>query len=289
MNVTSGKLRELGKFASRYAAPRRVAVWLPEGYSCREKYAVLYMQDGQMLYDAEATWNKQSWGVPETAGRLMAAGRVRKFIVVGIWNTDKRYCEYFPQKPYAGLSREQKTFVGKSLKRAGACAGFFKPDSDNYLRFLVRELKPFIDKKFSVIAGAPGTFIAGSSMGALISLYAICEYPAIFGGAACLSTHWPGVPHGAANPVPGVFFEYLKRRLPPPETHKLYFDHGTRTLDAPYKIFQAQADKLVRAGGFTRVNWLTREFAGADHSEKAWSKRLHIPLSFLLGKGAGSR
>ena len=69
-------------------------------------------------------------------------------------------------------------------------------------------------------------------MGALISLYALCEYPDVFAGAACLSTHWPGLFSMDNNPVPGAFFSYLKKSLPSPGKHRIYFDHGTETLDA---------------------------------------------------------
>ena len=75
-------------------------VWLPEGYSTNKKYAVLYMHDGQMLYDANTSWNKQSWDVDDVATKLMHEGKVKDFIVVGIWNGGKtRHSDYFPQKP----------------------------------------------------------------------------------------------------------------------------------------------------------------------------------------------
>ena len=78
-------------------------------------------------------------------------------------------------------------------RQPGAPVFSGKIQSDNYLKFLVKELKPFIDSSFSTLKDQQNTFIAGSSMGGLISMYAICEYPLVFGGAACLSTHWPGI------------------------------------------------------------------------------------------------
>jgi enterochelin esterase-like enzyme len=146
----------------------------------------------------------------------------------------------------------------------------------------VKGLKPYIDKKYSTFADRANTFIAGSSMGGLISMYAICEYPEVFGGAACLSTHWPGIFQMDNNPVPGVFFSYMKTHLPDPKTHKLYFDYGTDTLDALYPPLQNQADEIIRARGYHDKNWMTKEFPGEDHSETAWHKRLHIPFEFLL-------
>jgi len=285
VKVTSGKVQRFENFKSQFVDARNVDVWLPEGYSDKQKYAVLYMHDGQALYDAETTWNKQSWEVDEVAGKLLAENKTRKFIVVGIWNNDKkRHLEYFPQKPYESLKPEQKEFVTKKLQEKGRITETFDPISDLYLKFLVTELKPIIDKTFSTKSNKNNTFIAGSSMGGLISMYAICEYPEIFGGAACLSTHWPGIFSVENNPVPDAFVNYLKENLPNPKTHKIYFDYGDQTLDAMYKPLQQKVDLVMKEKGFTAKNWTTKYFPGKDHSEKSWSERLDIPLSFLLKK-----
>jgi enterochelin esterase-like enzyme len=285
VNVSSGKVQRIENFKSQFIDPRNVDVWLPEGYSDKQKYAVLYMHDGQALYDVETTWNKQAWEVDEIAGKLIAENKTGKFIVVGIWNNDrKRHSEYFPQKPYEGLTTEQKEFVTKKLKEKGRISETFNPISDLYLKFLVTELKPFIDKTFSTKSNAKNTFSAGSSMGGLISIYAICEYPKVFGGAACLSTHWPGIFSMENNPVPDAFINYLKRNLPNPKTHKIYFDYGDQTLDALYKPLQQKVDLVMKEKGFTSKNWMTKYFPGKDHSEKSWKERLDIPLEFLLKK-----
>ena len=145
-------------------------------------------------------------------------------------------------------------------------------------------MKPIIDKKYSVYTDVKHTFISGSSMGGLISVYAICEYPNIFGGAACLSTHWPGIFSLQNNPIPNAFLTYLKNHLPNPKNHKIYFDYGTETLDAMYEPLQIKVDEIMNTKGFTTKNWMTKKYEGADHSEKSWNKRLNIPLEFLLKK-----
>ena len=96
----------------------------------------------------------------------------------------------------------------------------FTPSSDNYLKFIVEELKPFIDSTYSTLIDKENTFIAGSSMGGLISMYAVCEYPNVFGGAACLSTHWPGTFEVENNPIPEIFYNYLTNNLPKPNQNK---------------------------------------------------------------------
>jgi len=285
VKVTSGKLQRFTNFKSQYVDSRNVDVWLPDSYSDKEKYAVLFMHDGQMLFDAETTWNKQAWEMDETAGKLNAEGETKKFIVVGIWNNgQKRHFEYFPQKAFRKLSAEEKEFVSNSLKLKGRINETFNPISDNYLKFIVTELKPFIDIHFSTLKDKDNTFIAGSSMGGLISMYAICEYPDVFGAAACLSTHWTGIFQIDNNPVPQAFYDYLKSNLPNPKNHKIYFDFGDQTLDSLYPTLQKQVDIIMTEKGFTNKNWITKFFPGKDHSEKSWAERLNIPLKFVLKK-----
>lgn len=279
----SGTIRRLENFPSQFVDARNVDIWLPDGYDARKKYAVLYMHDGQMLYDSTSNWNHQEWGVDETMGRLIAEHKIRNCIVVGVWNNSKkRHSEYFPQKPFESLSAAQQDSLMQEARNAGQGLFAEKIQSDNYLKFLVTELKPYIDTHFSTFKNRKNTFIAGSSMGGLISMYAICEYPEVFGGAACLSTHWPGIFRADNNPVPAALMRYLRGHLPSPKKHRIYFDLGTATLDALYPPFQRQADAVMQAKGFGPKNWQTRIFEGEDHSERAWRKRLDIPLLFLL-------
>ena len=285
ITVSTGSVERYADFKSEYVAARNIDVWLPDGYLPDEKYAVLYMQDGQMLYDASTTWNKQAWEVDEVAHNLIVEEKTQKFIVVGIWNSgEKRHAEYFPQKPYESLTATQRDTISAQLQKAGRSKGEFKPFSDLYLKFIVTELKPFIDKEFSTKTDAANTFIAGSSMGGLISMYAICEYPEVFGGAACISTHWPGTIQSENNPIPDTFIKYMKVHLPSPENHKIYFDCGDQTLDSTYKPLQDKVDLVMKANGFNSRNWMTRFFPGKEHSENAWHERLNIPLEFLLKK-----
>jgi len=148
----------------------------------------------------------------------------------------------------------------------------------------VTELKPFIDKNYSTYTDKENTFIVGSSMGALISMYAICEYPNIFGGAACLSTHWPGSFTVDNNPVPNAFLNYMRDNLPNSKHHKIYFDYGDQTLDALYPPLQHNVDIVMKNKGYSKKNWMTRFFPGDNHSELSWNKRLDIPIVFLLSK-----
>jgi len=159
-------------FYSNYMDSVNVDIWLPEGYTESQKYAVLYMQDGQMLFDSTKTFNGQEWGVDEIMLELMRKDEIRPTIVVAIWNKEaKRFCQYVPQKAYENLSDLMLDSISTLLEKIGQAS---KPVfSDAYLKFTVEELKPFIDSAYSTLTDKANTFVAGSSMGGLISMYAL--------------------------------------------------------------------------------------------------------------------
>ncbi len=281
----TGTIERIENFASAFVTTRNIDVWLPESFNYHKKYAVLYMHDGQMLYDSVITWNKQSWNLDDVLDKLLKQQLIRDVIVVGIWNGGaKRHQDYFPQKPFEALTAIEQDTVTAQLQRLGRVKEKFIPVSDNYLKFIVKELKPLIDKKYPTYTNQKNTFIAGSSMGGLISMYAMCEYPQVFGGAACISTHWPGTFTLASNPMPDAFLQYLSSNLPSSKNHKIYFDCGDQTLDSMYPSIQKKVDALMQSKGFNKKHWLTKFFPGENHSEQAWNKRLNIPMEFLLKK-----
>lgn len=268
----TGRLLRHEALASRQVAPRNIDVWLPPGYDndTTRRYPVLYMHDGQNLFDPASSYGGIDWGVDETMTRLIAERHVRAAIVVGIWNTPARFHEYMPQKAATGL------MVTTGVDGFAAIAA---PDlrGDAYLRFLVDELKPFIDRQYRTLPGRDDTVVMGSSMGGLISLYAIAEYPGIYGAAGSVSTHWPA--------GDGAMVGWFTAHLPDPRTHRLYFDHGTATLDATYAPYQSRMDAALHAAGYEPGRaWVTRRFEGAAHHERAWRARVEVPLRFLLGE-----
>ncbi len=264
----TGAVKRFEHFSSKNVDARPIDVWLPPDYDKNQttRYAVLYMHDGQNLFDPKLSFIGVDWGVDETMTRLIEEQKIQPAIVVGIWNSSKRRPEYMPQKAFEMLT--------PAARAALAATHGGEAFSDRYLKFLVSEVKPFIDSTFRTLPERDHTFIMGSSMGGLISLYAICEYPDVFGGAGCVSTHFPA--------GDGVMIEYLKQHLPDPATHKIYFDFGTETLDKEYEMYQQKADAVMRDKGFTDKNWITRKFVGDEHSERAWRRRVHLPLMFLL-------
>lgn len=262
----------------------KTSIWLPPEYSKSKQYPVIYMHDGQMLFDGSSTWNKQEWMVDEAMSDLIQTDSIFSAIVVGIWNSgENRFQDYFPQKVFESISPEEQDSISIALYRSERVKGTFRPASDAYLRFIVNELKPFIDLNFSTRKNRESTFMAGSSMGGLISLYALCEYPEIFGGIACFSTHWTGIHRNDNNPFPKAMIQYLDRKLPAgTQGHHIYLDTGSETLDSLYKNHHAAACSLIEAKGYTQTNFLHRVEMGENHSEIAWSKRFPGAIRFLF-------
>lgn len=269
--VTSAgaRLERYADFESAHVAPRHIDVWLPPGYARgEERYPVIYMHDGQNLFDPEMAFIGVDWAIDRAMTALIDQGLTRGAIIVGIWNTELRRREYMPEQPL-NTPADAAILAGISQFIAGP------PLSDAYLRLLVEEVKPLIDAGYRTLTGRDHTFVMGSSMGGLISLYALCQYPQIFGAAACVSTHWPA---GGIHLV-----EAMAAALPPPGEHRLYFDFGTATVDASYEPYQRHMDRLLESAGYLQGrDCLTRKFPGAEHSERAWRERAAIPLGFLL-------
>ena len=266
-------------FPSKYVIPRNIEIWLPAGYDKMHSLPVLYMFDGQNIFHGRKSWmeNKYNhgWQVDLTLDSLNRLGTIPKIIVVGIFNTGlRRYSEYIPNQPREQVT-EQLKFADDWVKKSINASGGIK--SDSLLMFIVKELKPYIDKNYKTKKDKEHTLLAGSSMGGIISIYAICEYPDIFGKAACLSTHW--------SSLGGVFIEYLENNLPDSYSHKIYFDYGTEGLDKFYEPYQSKVDSIMISSGFEKnLNWLTKKFDGEDHNEDFWRKRFHYAMEFLFIK-----
>ena len=270
-----GNLDIYENFQSQFVASRTVRVWTPSDYDPSVKYDVIYMHDGQNLFDASLTWNKQEWGVDEVLTGLMAKGEIRPCIVVGVDNSPKRYDEYYPSAICPDVPE-------------GVLPEGFQPLGDEYLRFLVEEVKPWVDANYSTWGDPAHTFVMGSSCGGLISSYAFCEYPEVFGGAGCLSTHSslmnPYAMEISQKPASEVYIEYLRKNLPADSEHLLYMDRGDCMIDSAYRESQAAINEMIATWDWSTDHYMYRFFPGQSHSESDWRSRLDIPVKFLLGK-----
>lgn len=279
-----GRFIEWEAIAADGLPNQRVTVWLPPGYDhARRRYPVLYMHDGHNLFDpAKSNFNKV-WAADKVVLRLVAEGRIEPHVIVGVWAPgEDRYRQYLPQ---FAANRATGALAVSIRERTLA-----KPVvSARYLAWLADELKPRIDRAFRTRTGPADTAIAGSSMGGLMSCYAIVERPDVFGRAACVSSHWPialpEIAEADRAQVVSIWQGWLASKLGAPRGRRIWMDHGTATLDAYYAPFQQSIDKSFEAAGWKRGrDWQSREYRGAEHEENAWAARLPEVLAWTLAK-----
>lgn len=276
-----GRLVRYPLFPSAHIRPRQVVVWLPADYDASgQAYPVIYMHDGQNLFNPAEAYGGVTWGIAEA---LSSPRPHPKAIVVGVYNTSLRHREYMPQAIYSALPAKVRTAFD------GLSGG--PPISDSYVSFLADELKPFIDRTYRTRPQPGHTGLMGSSMGGLISFYGLMERPDCFGRAACLSPHWPflapNVP-GVISPTPqdvlAAVSGYVNTRGTDLKGRVLYLDRGDQTLDAYYQPYQDPIIENLKGRRGLKLSY--RDFPSAAHNEASWKARLETPLGVLLsGEG----
>jgi len=264
---------------------RKMAVWAPKNTSSKDSLQVLVLMDGQMLFDGTTTWNQQEWRVDEIMDSLMLQKAIPPTLVVGLWHAEKqRRAEYFPQKVYEQLSREELVRVQELWQATLESTDQVPlPYSDNFTEWIAQKVLPYVYTQYPTAHRTPQhTFIGGSSMGGLLAWYAHLEHPEIFGGSMSMSTHWPGLYTLENNPLPAAFKNYLEKNLPTTPMGSWYFDTGYQTLDAMYPAWQAQVDEVLAAKGYGPRHWQTRYEPKGAHTEQDWARRLPDALVWLL-------
>ena len=240
---------------------RNVIVYLPPGYEKNKtRYSVFYMHDGQNLFDGATSFIPgQEWRVDETAEALIKSKTIEPLIIVGIYN--------------AGMERANEYTAAADPKyKAGGKA-------DLYGRFLVEELKPFIDKTYRTKTDGAHTGLGGSSLGGLVSLYLGLKYPQVFTRIAVVS---PAV-WWADNQI--VHYTDAQSHKPP---LRIWVDIGTKegrdAKEAQKTVDDARLlkSKLIRKGWREGKDLDYVEAEGAEHNEKAWAARAAQILEFLF-------
>lgn len=248
-----GQLAIVDKFASpQLHNGRALRIFLPASYqeNSAKRYPVLYMHDGQNLFDAKTAAYGVQWGIASTINRLVATGVMEEVIVVGIDNTPDRIAEYTPccDAQYGG---------GKL---------------DGYGAFVVDTVKPYIDKTYRTLPDKAHTAILGSSLGALASLAIAQRYPDLFAQAGAMSGSfwWNGK----------TFIEKAAPRVPV----RLYLDAGTR--DDGLEDTVAMRDALLKRGYQLERDLLFYKADGASHNETSWAARVERPLTWFFPWGS---
>ncbi|MCX8104668.1 MAG: alpha/beta hydrolase-fold protein [Ignavibacterium album] len=224
---------------------RDIIVWLPKGYNSPKKkdkrYAVLYMHDGQNILDPKTSYAGKDWRVDETLSKLIRKRKVKDVIVVGIYNTPDRLDEY-------------------SWSDKGKL----------YLKFIIEELKPFIDSNYRTLTDRENTAMIGSSMGGLISFYAGWFHNDVFSKVGCMSSSFY-YQHDQALKI-------VEEYDGPKKNVKFYIDHGEDGLVRGQKMFG-----LLTQKGYVLGQDIDYYYApGAEHNEKEWAARLERPLLFFF-------
>lgn len=288
--VSRGSVIRLLVSSEKLGDKLTVDVWFPDAYSpsAVQGFPVVYAFDGQNLFDSRLSFSTVEWGIDEAVSRLVDGDGLTPPVIVGIHNRgakNLRPNDYFPEKALAYIPEQA---LSQSYIMETCVAGFF---GDEHAAFVAEELKPLIDNLFNTAPDSSHTFAMGSSMGALASLYLFCEYPDIFGGAACMSTHWLGSlkmnPDYTLQPDPvctRALLDYLDAHLPIPASRRLYFDRGTTGWDAYYAEAETSAREIARRHGYSESagTLMTHDAAGAGQNEWYWQQRVDRPLAFLL-------
>lgn len=261
-STRSGDIRVHADFASPQLGNRRtLLVYLPRGYekNMTERYPVLYMHDGNNVFDVVGSANNMEWGADESAERLIEQKAIQKIIIVAIYNTENRFKEYTP-------------FVDKNYGGG---------DGDKYLAFITETVKPYIDKTYRTQADREHTAICGSSLGGLISLYALQKYPDVFGAAGVVS---PALWWSERQMLKILPADY-KRPI------RIWVDIGTgegKTDGTPGRVVRAVDDaralvKLLEEKKLKKgEEFAYEEIENGSHNERAWAARFDRVLTYLF-------
>jgi predicted alpha/beta superfamily hydrolase len=254
--ASPGQLCKHEKYRSRFLpGTRDLIIYLPAMYgrSPHARFSVLYLQDGQNLFDGATSFIPgMDWHVKETADYLIARGAIQPLVIVGIYNTGKRRLgEYTP-------SRDKKLGGGKA---------------DRYGRMLIEEIKPFIESEYRTLSGPAHTGLGGSSLGGLLTIYLGLRFAHIFGKLAVLS--------------PSVWWNQrwilnFVARAPLQERPRIWLDTGTSEGGRSMENVEKLRDVLVQRGWLQGRDLHFEEIPGAHHNEAAWAQRVGPFLQFLF-------
>jgi len=260
-HTLTGNIQRHPNFRSKILGNRRdVLVYLPPGYRrfSRRDYPVLYLHDGQNVFDAATSFAGVEWGVDETAQRMIGKGFIEPLIIVAVSNMgEDRIHEYAPTRGVYDHTAERK-------KRSRGLAR-------QYGDFLINELKPYIDRKYRTKRGPEFTGLGGSSLGGLVTLAIGILYPQAFSRLIVMSPSIWWDDFAIYRLVDSI------RDKPP---LKIWLDTGTN--EPGWEQARELRNRLVQKGWKVLDDLQYLEVKGADHSERAWAARVDMALHFLF-------
>lgn len=260
-HTLTGNIKRHRAFPSKILGNRRdVLVYLPRGYRrlSQRRYPVLYLQDGQNVFDAATSFSGVEWAVDETAERLIKENLIEPLIVVAVANMgEERVHEYAPTRGIIDAKAKRK-IRSKGLAR-------------KYGHFLMNELKPYIDRKYRTNPDAEFTGLGGSSLGGLVTLAIGILDPQVFGRLMVMS--------------PSIWWDEfaiyrLVDSIKQKPSLKIWLDTGT--AEPGWEQARELLNRLVEKGWKLQKNLQYMEAQGAGHSEAAWAARVEPALRFLF-------
>lgn len=286
--VTFGRLESWEGFDFGSLLPRRISVWLPPApyWDGQKRLPVWYIHDGQNLWDPLRGYGGQTWNLDSLMEWALSQGRMEPCVLVALDNTRQRFQDYLPPPCWEGLTPQEKDSL--RLERAG------DPQGDTYARWLVRVLQPWVTLQYPVDLNLSRHYLMGASMGGLISSYTAVGWPEHFGGAACLSTHWPLSLQRNRLDYSEPYRQWLIQNLTKKPSiisnsnfkenlHSLYMDHGDQTLDAFYPPHQEAFDTELHQKGLPPgIRYRSLAFPGTAHTEMDWSKRCVEAMAWVM-------
>jgi enterochelin esterase-like enzyme len=245
----TGEVKYHRNFQGEGLLPRDIIVWLPPSYENekQKRYPVLYAHDGQNLFDLSTSSFGVDWQLDETADSLIKQGKINEMIIVGIYNTRERMKEY-----YTGDTGEA------------------------YMKFVIKELKPFIDKTYRTLPDRENTASMGSSAGGLVSFMLVWKYNDVFSKAACLSPAF--FIRGLDYITPVLDYKGKRKDI------KIYIDCGGVGLDSLLLVGAEKMLSALKEKGYKKGKDYTWFFdKTGEHNEQNWARRLWRPLEFFYG------
>lgn len=227
---------------------RDIIVWLPPNYDIAKdaRYPVLYMHDGQNIFDPKTCGFGVDWQIDEAADSLIRNGKIEPIIIVGIYNTPARGIEYIPGDT-----------------------------GESYMKFVVETVKPLIDKTYRTLPGRENTAVGGSSLGGLISFMMAWQYDNIFSKAICFS---PAFKIRSIDYVKTAAKSTVKKDI------KLYIYNGGLDLEAVLQPGIDDMLELLNSKGYKPItDYIWEHDPTATHNEAAWAKHIRSALLFLFG------
>ena len=295
-NLSIGSIEEVF-LESNQSYQRRIQIFYPYSDKTDNETIFIIMNDGEELFDENDSWNGKAWNIDKYF--LDSAEEItnKNIVVIAIDSAKRvngkiidetrRYAEYFPNESIQHFDKGLRKNLYKSLIDKAEL---------NHPDFITKKLLPFLEDKFNTKLGKHNLGIMGASMGGLSAINTVIEHPDLFGFVGCISTHWIGIRPSEYLLLPFSFalderkiigdkvttdgvVKYIEMNSEKLKDIKIYFDHGTESLDAFYPDAQKSVNNILDTQG---IEYKYIIFDGYGHEPEYFGKRFGSILSYLI-------